>query len=106
MSDGVRPATTEPAEPPALPAPEYHAETRSVRFWVAGAGGQPVGAILSPQVLQYRLQAAPDGDGDAAVAAYLAHRAEVDAAVLARLGAGSIEPVMLRENDFKPRPRA
>jgi len=36
------------------------------------------------------------------VTLYEAHRGEIDAAVVRRVSAGSIEPVMLRENDLPP----
>ena len=58
---------------------------------------------MSQQVLHYRLNARSDGAD--AIALYMANRTEVDAAVLTRLRAGSVEPVILRENDFAPRVR-
>lgn len=84
-----------------LPAPFFHEDSGAVRLWVQVPGGGPIGAILSRQLLQHRFDAKPDGSD--AVATYTAHRAEIDAAVLARVSSGSIEPVMLREHDL-PRP--
>ncbi len=86
-----------------LPAASFHEDSGVLRFWVAMPAGPPMGAILSRQVLHYRFQGAIDGSD--AVAVYEAHRGEVEAAVVRRAAAGSIEPVMLRENDL-PRLRA
>lgn len=62
--------------------------------------GQPIGASVPWRVLHYRFQA--QFDGSDAVATYEAHRDELEAAVLRRASGGSIEPVMLRENDLPP----
>jgi hypothetical protein len=86
-----------------LPPPTFHQDSGAVRFWVATPEGPPIGAILSKQVLQYRFDAQPDGSD--AVAMYEANRGDIDAAVLRRMTNGSIEPVMLRENDLPLRPR-
>jgi hypothetical protein len=87
-----------------VPPPFFHPESGAVRFWVAVVpGGPPIGAILTRQALQYRFDA--QADGSDAVALYEAHRSEIDAAVSRRVGSGSIEPVMVRENDLSPRPR-
>lgn len=85
----------------ALPAPFFHQDTEALRFWVQVPGGVPIGAMLTRQLLHYRFDAKPDGSN--AVALYEAHRSELDAAVLARVANGSIEPVMLREHDLPPR---
>jgi hypothetical protein len=45
----------------ALPPPSFHQESGAVRFWVQVPEGQPIGAILTRQVLQYRFDAKPDG---------------------------------------------
>jgi Protein of unknown function (DUF1488) len=84
----------------ALPAPFFHPDTGAVRFWVQVPGAVPIGAIVAKQVLHYRFGAKLDGSD--AVATYQAHRADIDAAVLSRVGSGSIEPVMLREHDLAP----
>lgn len=94
---------THPDNGDALPSPWLHPDSGAVRFWVALPEGKAVGAILSKQVLQYRFNA--QSDGSDAVATYEANRGEIDAAVVGRVNAGSIEPVMLRENDLPPRPR-
>jgi Protein of unknown function (DUF1488) len=83
--------------------PSFHQESGAVRFWVQVPNSEPIGAILTRQVLQYRFAAKPDGSD--AVALYEAHRSEIDAAVLTRVRNGSIEPVMLRENDLPAPPR-
>lgn len=74
-----------------------------MRFWVALPDGPPMGAVLSARLLQMLYQARPDGSD--AVAVYEANRLAIDAAVVRRAAAGSLEPVMLRENDLPPRPR-
>ena len=86
-----------------LPAAYFHDESGAVRFWVQVPGSQPMGAILTKQALLYRFDAKADGSD--AVAKYQQHRAEIDAAVLRRVATGSVEPVMVRENDLSPRPR-
>jgi hypothetical protein len=86
-----------------LPPPSFHPDSGAVRFWVAMPAGQPIGASLSKQVLHYRFDA--QADGSDAVATYEANRSEIDAAVMRRVNGGSIEPVMLRENDLPLRPR-
>lgn len=93
---------TQPLENAELRPPSFDPESASLRFWVAMPAGPPIGAILSRQVLHYRFQAHMDG-GDA-VAVYEAHRDEIDAAVVRRVSAGSLEPVMLRENDLPKSP--
>jgi hypothetical protein len=63
--------------------------------------GAVVGAIARKALLSIRFRAATS-DADA-VAIYLGHQAEIDAAVLRRIAAGSLEPVLLREADFGAR---
>jgi hypothetical protein len=94
---------TDPTAAAPLPAPFFHQDSETVRFWVQVPGGVPIGAILTKQLLHYRFDAKPDGSD--AVAIYEKNRSELDAAVLARVASGSIEPVMLREHDLPPRPR-
>jgi hypothetical protein len=84
----------------ALPSPFFHPDSGAVRFWVRVPGAAPIGAIVAKQVLHYRFGARLDGSD--AVATYEAHRTDIDAAVLRRVGSGSIEPVMLREHDLPP----
>lgn len=85
-----------------LPAPFFHHDSGSVRFWVGMAQAAPVGAIVGKEVLHYRFRAALDGSD--AVTVYEAHRAEIDSAVRRRLAHGSLEPVMLREADLPAPP--
>jgi hypothetical protein len=94
---------TKPATGASLPAPFFHQDSEALRFWVQVPGGGVIGAMLTRQLLHYRFDANPDGSN--AVALYEKHRAELDAAVLARVANGSIEPVMLREHDLPQRPR-
>lgn len=91
-----------PSDEP-LPEPYFHDESGALRLWVRTQGGQDVGAILRKEVLHFRFRAAASGAD--ALTIYLAHRDEIDAAVLRRIAAGSIEPVLLREGDFDARPR-
>ncbi len=81
-----------------VPAAFFHEDSGALRLWVAMPSGPPIGAILSRQVLHYRFGARLDGSD--ALASYVSHRHEIDAAVVRRVGNGSIEPVMLRENDW------
>jgi hypothetical protein len=94
---------TDPTAAAALPAPFFHQDSEALRFWVQVPGGVPIGAILTKPLLHYRFDAKPDGSD--AVSIYEKHRGDIDAAVLARVANGSIEPVMLREHDLPPRPR-
>ncbi len=80
------------------PAPHFHDDSGAVRFWVQTVDGRHVGASVSRQTLHFRFRAAMGGDD--ALASYLGHKAEIDAAVLRRLANGSLEPVMLREPDL------
>ena len=84
---------------PALPSPFFHEASGAVRFWVSSGEGGVVGATISKETLHYRFQG--DANGANAVATYIAHRQEIDAAVRRRVAKGSIEPVMLREFDVR-----
>jgi len=88
--------------PGTLPAAFFHADSGAVRFWVMTPDGSDwVGAIVRPALLHHRFQG--DIGGADALAVYHRHQAEIDAAVLRRIAAGSIEPVLLREGDLAPR---
>ncbi len=91
------PPASEPMEPQAF----FHEESGAVRFWVRTAAGGWIGAIARKQVLHFRFGAMVSGDD--ALKVYQDHRHAIDAAVLRRVAAGSIEPVILREADFKLR---
>ena len=93
-------AESAPSAPLALPAPSFDTESATLRFWVNSPDQALVGAILPRSALHYRFKG--QADGSDAVAVYLQHRAEIDAAVLRRVAAGSREPVMLREHDLTP----
>jgi hypothetical protein len=86
-----------------LPSPWFHTDSGGLRFWVALPDGPPMGAVLSARLLQLLYEASPDGSD--AVAVYESNRRVIDAAVVRRAAAGSLEPVMLREYDLPPRPR-
>lgn len=80
------------------PAPFFHEDSGAVRFWVLADADQFVGASVSKEALHYRFQSGLAGSD--ALASYLLHRGEIDAAVRRRIASGSIEPVMLRERDM------
>ena len=75
-----------------------------MRFWAPMNDGTFMGASISKATLHFRFGG--DVNGDNAVATYLAHRDEIDAAVHRRVAKGSIEPVMLREFDMLAPPHA
>jgi hypothetical protein len=81
-----------------VPEAFFHEDSGALRLWVAMPSGPPIGAILSRQVLHYRFGGRLDGSD--ALATYQGQRHDIDAAVVRRVGKGSIEPVMLRENDW------
>lgn len=87
-----------------LPPPFFHADSGAVRFWVLDDAGQSVGASVSKEALHYRFNSGLAGTE--ALASYLLHRADIDAAVRRRIASGSIEPVMLRERDMAAPPAA
>jgi len=78
----------------------FHPDSASVRFWV-DVDGLSVGASVSKQTLHYRFQ--PTRTDDEPLATYQANLAEIEAAVRARVAAGSLEPIMLREHDLRPK---
>ena len=85
-----------------LHPPTFHQDSESLRFWVSLPSGARIGATLPRRVLFQRYGARADGSD--AVTIYEAHRAAIDAAVVRRVAAGSIEPVMLREYDLLTNP--
>ena len=91
----------EPGNPP-IPEPFFLETSGAARLWVRTPAGQDMGAILRSQVLHYRFRATTSGAD--ALATYPAHRKEIDEAVLRRIAAGSLEPILLREADFDLRP--
>jgi len=84
-----------------LPEAFFHEESGAVRFWVRTAGGGSMGAIARKEVLHFRFQEVASGVD--ALQTYLENQAEIHAAVLRRIAAGSLEPVILRESDFNAR---
>lgn len=78
--------------------PFFHEESASVRFWVQIDTGY-VGASISQMVLHHRYQ--PGAQGDDPMQTYTAHADAIGAAVRARVAAGSLEPVMVREYDLR-----
>jgi hypothetical protein len=83
---------------PALPQAYFDDCAGVVYLWVRTAAGFLMGAMLRKEVLHFRFGAALSGVD--ALKTYQQHRAEIEAAVLRRIAAGSIEPVLLRESDF------
>jgi Protein of unknown function (DUF1488) len=82
-------------------SPFFHDDSASVRFWVL-VGDVLVGASITKTTLHYRYKALRTDDD--ALATYLEHAAEIDAAVRRRVAAGSREPVMLRDSDVPAPP--
>jgi len=81
--------------------PFFHAISGTVRFWVQ-VDDALIGASISKEALHYRYH--PNVSDDDALATYLQHSAEIDAAVTRRVAAGSREPVMLRDPDLRAAP--
>jgi hypothetical protein len=75
----------------------FHEASGSVRFSVM-VEGQPVSASIARETLRYHFRTA---EGAEPMETYGQHVEEIDAAVRRRLAAGSMEPVMLRENDLR-----
>ena len=86
-------------DPSLAPGAFFHEDSAAVRFWVE-VGGAFVGATISKLTLHYRFS--PQRTDEDALATYLAHAEEINAAVRRRVAAGSREPVMLREWDVRP----
>lgn len=86
------------------PAPFFHDASGAVRFWVLTGQGGYIGATIGRETLHYLFE--HDDCRAEPVALYLKHHREIDEAVLRRCAAGSREPVMLREADLAPQPRA
>lgn len=80
------------------PQPFFHEGSGAVRFWVSTADGAFIGASIRQEVLRFRFHASESEPH--ALAAYMARRRDIDAAVLRRIAQGALEPVMLRESDF------
>ena len=78
--------------------PYFHDESATVRFWVV-INGTAVGATIGKTALHYHFM--PGRSDDQPLPTYLAHAADMEAAVRRRVAAGSIEPVMLREADLR-----
>ncbi|GAA0766005.1 DUF1488 family protein [Ideonella azotifigens] len=76
----------------------FHLPSGTVRFWVQVQDTE-VGASIGKEVLHYRYQSASLDDDP--LATYLAHAAELHAAVQKRVAGGSVEPVMLRDGDVR-----
>ena len=77
---------------------EFHEASGSVRFWVL-IDGAHVGASIRKETLHYRYR--PTASDDVPMETYQLHAEELDAAVRKRVLGGSVEPVMLRDNDLK-----
>jgi len=77
---------------------EFHEASGSVRFWVL-IDGAHVGASIRKETLHYRYR--PTASDDVPLETYNLHVEELDAAVRKRVLGGSVEPVMLRDNDLK-----
>jgi hypothetical protein len=78
--------------------PFFHEASDAVRFWVL-VEGDWVGATISRATLHYRFR--PHSRDEDPLGTYRAFSQQIDAAVRRRVSTGSIEPVMLRESDFR-----
>ncbi|MGJ7504239.1 DUF1488 family protein [Variovorax sp. RHLX14] len=78
-------------------APFFHDASGTVRFSVT-VEGHDVNASIGRETLRYHYRTGEDADP---LNTYGLHAEEIDAAVRRRLAQGSMEPVMLRENDLK-----
>lgn len=92
------PTDPRPSAAQQLPEPFFHRESGAVRFWVRTVEGDTVGAMARKEAMHFRFRAAADGSD--ALRTYRNHRHKIDGAVLRRIAAGSLEPVILREADF------
>lgn len=79
-------------------APFFHDASGTVRFSVT-VEGSPVNASIGREALRYHYRTGESADP---MATYAQHADELEAAVRRRLAQGSMEPVMLRENDLQP----
>ena len=80
--------------------PYFHEESGTVRFWVP-VDGQLIGCSVSRETLHYRYR--PGAQGENPLETYASNVDSLRAAVQRRVARGSIEPVMLRENDLYDR---
>jgi hypothetical protein len=60
--------------------------------------GHPMGASIGREVLHYRYHSGAQGDDP--LETYTQNADQMEAAVRRRVAQGSVEPVMLRENDL------
>ena len=78
-------------------APFFHDASGTVRFSVA-VEGQDVDASIGKETLRYHYRTGEDADP---LHTFGLHIEDIEAAVRRRLAQGSMEPVMLRENDLR-----
>lgn len=78
-------------------APFFHDASGTVRFSVT-VEGKNVDASIGRETLRYFYRTGEDADP---LHTFGLHVEEIDAAVRRRLAQGSMEPVMLRENDLR-----
>lgn len=83
--------------------PYLHTESDSVRFWVP-IGATWVGATISRLALHHRFR--PEATDEDPMETFRMFQQDLHAAVRRRVAGGSLEPVMLRENDLRDRSRA
>ena len=80
--------------------PFWHAESESVRFWVL-VGAAWVGATISRRTLHHGFR--PQATDEDPMETFRTFELDIHAAVRRRVTAGSLEPVMVREYDLRPR---
>ena len=78
--------------------PFFHDASGTVRFWVNVDGGL-VNASVSREALHHRYR--PTAHGEDPLETFRQNTADIEAAVRRRIGAGSREPIMLREFDLR-----
>jgi hypothetical protein len=78
--------------------PFFHETSDAVRFWV-NVEGAWVGATISRATLHYCFR--PHARDEDPLETYQVYARDIDAVVRLRVANGSIEPVMLREFDFR-----
>ncbi len=82
-----------------MATPEFfHDDSGCVRFWVQ-VDDASIGATVSRDTLHYRFS--PSSVGEDPLVTFRANLSTLEDAVRRRVARGSIEPVMLRENDLR-----
>jgi hypothetical protein len=78
-------------------APFFHDASGTVRFWV-DFDGRLMGATVGREALRRRYR--PAANDEHPVQTFGENRADIEAAVRTRVAAGSLEPILLSEDDL------